>query len=47
MAAGPGAMWTTAHIILGSLLFYAGLAAMAVLGTIDGGARFRPGSRRT
>lgn len=40
MAAGPGAMWTTAHIILGSLLFYAGLAAMAALGSIDGGARF-------
>jgi hypothetical protein len=40
MAAGPGAMWTTAHIILGSLLFYAGLAGMAVLGSIDGGARW-------
>jgi hypothetical protein len=40
MAAGPGAMWTTAHIILGSLLFYAGLAMLVVLGSIDGGARF-------
>ena len=47
MAAGPGAMWTTAHIILGSLLFYAGLAAMAVLGSIDGGARFSLVRRRS
>jgi hypothetical protein len=46
MAAGPGAMWTTAHIILGSLLFYAGLAVIAVFGTIDGGFRFLPGGRR-
>jgi hypothetical protein len=46
MAAGPGAMWTTAHIILGSLLFYAGLAALAVLGSIDGGAGLRLLRRR-
>jgi len=47
MAAGPGAMWTTAHIILGSLSFYAGLAAMVVFGSIDGGARSRLAGRRS
>jgi hypothetical protein len=46
MAAGPGAMWTTAHIILGSLLFYAGLATMAVLGSIDRSVCFGTGGRR-
>jgi len=38
MASGPGAMWTTAHIILGSLLFYAGLGALVLIGWTDGGA---------
>lgn len=38
MASGPGAMWTTAHIILGSILFYAGLGALLLIGWTDGGA---------
>jgi hypothetical protein len=44
MASGPGAMWSTAHIILGSLLFYGGVAVLVALGWIDGRGAWRPGS---
>ncbi len=47
MASGPGAMWTTAHIIAGSLLFYAGIGALLTLGWLDGGSKWRLGRRRT
>jgi hypothetical protein len=45
MASGPGAMWTTAHVIAGSLLFYTGLGALLLLGWVDGGAKWRFGRR--
>jgi hypothetical protein len=45
MASGPGAMWSTAHIILGSLLFYGGLSVLAAIGWIDGRRGWRLGSR--
>nr|WP_294501299.1 hypothetical protein [uncultured Rhodopila sp.] len=41
MASGPGAMWTTAHIVLGSLLFYAGIGVLLTLGWADGRALSR------
>jgi hypothetical protein len=46
MASGPGAMWSTAHVILGSALFYAGVGVMLVIAWRDGGARWRFGSAR-
>ena len=44
MASGPGAMWTTAHIILGSVLFYAGLGVIVMLALTDGSAKWKPRS---
>ncbi len=41
MASGPGAMWTTAHIIIGSLLFYAGLGSLLALGWLEGSTNWR------
>lgn len=35
MAAGSGVVWCMAHIVLGSVLFYAGLLSLAVLGYVD------------
>ena len=45
MASGPGAMWSTAHIILGSLLFYGGVAMLVALGWIEGRGAWKLGSR--
>ncbi len=41
MAAGPGPIWTMAHVGLGALLLHGGLAAMLLLAWADGGATWR------
>ncbi len=46
MAAGPGVMWNIAHIGLGALLFYGGLASLFIVARIDEGARWGFGKRQ-
>ncbi len=42
MAAGPALMWHMHHIILGSVLFYAGLVLIAILARGEGASRLLP-----